>query len=84
MMPGKILKRRRKRGQSEPPILNRLEMAANLIQDIKNRESEVTKNAAVFTFLFRQVIGRWSHFLCLIEFFPDLTNFFKFHSQHQS
>jgi hypothetical protein len=56
MMPGKILKRRRKLAQSEPPILNRLEMTASLIQYIKNRKSEVTKNAAVFTFISRHVI----------------------------
>jgi hypothetical protein len=26
----------------------------------------------------------WSHSLCLIELFPDLTNFLKFHSQGAS
>jgi hypothetical protein len=26
----------------------------------------------------------WSHFLCLIQFFPDLTNFLKFCSQGTS
>jgi hypothetical protein len=37
-MPGKILKRGRKLAQSEPPILKRLEMAANRNQDIKNHK----------------------------------------------
>jgi hypothetical protein len=60
MMPGKISKRRRKLAQYEP-ILNRSKMAAS--QDIKNQKSQFTKNAAVFTFLFRQVIFKLLQFL---------------------
>jgi hypothetical protein len=36
---------------------------------------------------FKRMIGRvpsWSHSLCLIKFFPDLTILFKFHSQGAS
>jgi hypothetical protein len=56
VMPGKILKRRRKLAQSEPPILNSLEMEASCSQDIKNHKTQ--KTLRILHFIFRHDISK--------------------------